>query len=218
MMKSSTVTLLERSLVAYARTSPLRRGKLRLIECLWRTAAGSGDTRRVADLKYGGMKIPCNLAGALQRQLYFFGTYFVEEQMLNCWIADAKGASVIFDIGANFGIYSLAALASQPKAIVHAFEPTSEIANNLRQTAILNDLESKLFVHEVAISHRNGQGRLHRLSGAGTNEGMNYICESTEDVAGERVPTISLDEFCRQRKITNIDLLRLMSRDTNIWY
>ena len=41
--------------------------------------------------------------------------------------ATAKGAKVIFDVGANAGIYSLAALALQPDATVHAFEPTRKL-------------------------------------------------------------------------------------------
>src|SRR5262249_58041931 len=87
---------------------------------------------RMAHLRYGGLKMPCDLTEMLQRQFYFFGTYFLEEKILNCWTKAAKEAEVIFDVGANFGIYSLAALASQPNAVVHAFEATPEIAGRLR--------------------------------------------------------------------------------------
>ena len=66
----------------------------------------------------------CDLSEMLQRQFYFFGTYFVEEHILTCWEQEAKGARVIFDVGANAGIFSLAALAVQRDATVHAFEPT----------------------------------------------------------------------------------------------
>jgi FkbM family methyltransferase len=206
-VKPSAITPLERALVAYARNFPLRRGKLRLIEYLWRAAVGSGNTGRVAHLKYAGLKITCDLTGMLQRQLYFFGTYFVEEEILKCWMADAREAKVVFDVGANFGIYSLAALASQPNAIVHAFEPTPEIANNLRQTVELNCLEN-LFVHEAAVSDRNGRGILRRVGGVGANEGMNYLCAPTQ-VGGERVQTVCLDEFCYRRNIVIVDLLKL---------
>jgi hypothetical protein len=42
----------------------------------------------------------------------------LEEQLLDCWTRVAKEAQVIFDVGANSGIYSLAALASQPNAAI----------------------------------------------------------------------------------------------------
>jgi FkbM family methyltransferase len=111
----------------------------------------------------------------LQRQFYFFGTYFVEEDILRCWAIAAKGAHVIFDVGSNAGIYSLAALAVQPDVTVHAFEPTPEIATRLRETARLNGL-NRLYVHEVAVSSHDGYASLKRCRGdLGTNEGMNYI-------------------------------------------
>ena len=52
-----------------------------------------------------------------------------------------EGRQVIFDVGANAGIYSLAALAIQRDATVHAFEPTPEIATRLRAMAKLNGLD-----------------------------------------------------------------------------
>jgi FkbM family methyltransferase len=124
-------------------------------------------------------------------------------------MADAREASVIFDVGASFGIYSLAALASHPNAIVHAFEPTPEIAAALQQTAQLNRLEN-LIVHEVAVASYSGQAILRRCrGGTGTNEGMNYICGDTGETDAECVQTICLDEFCRERRIAHIDLLKL---------
>jgi hypothetical protein len=141
----------ERALIAYARKFPLRKGKLRVIDRLWRVASGGRGTARLANLGYAGFRMPCDLTEMLQRQLYFFGTYFLEEQNLNCWAEAAKDAKVVFDVGANCGIYSLASLASQPVAVVHAFEPTPEIARRLRETAKLNCLDN-LIVHEVAVS------------------------------------------------------------------
>jgi FkbM family methyltransferase len=201
--------VLERALIAYARAFPLRKGKLRVIDRLWRAAAGGRGTARLAHLRYGGLKMPCDLNEMLQRQFYFFGTYFLEEQILDCWANAAKEAEVIFDVGANSGIYSLAALASQPNAVVHAFEPTPELAGRLRQTAWLNHLDN-LVVHEVAVMSRGGQAILRRYRGdSGANEGMNYICGETGEPGAERVATICLDEFCRERRIARIDLLKV---------
>ena len=112
-------------------------------------------------------------------------------------------------MGANSGIYSLASLASQPAAVVHAFEPTPEIARRLRETAKLNCLDN-LVVHEVGVSSRVGQAILRRFRGdAGTNEGMNFICQETGESSAERVETIRLDNFCDGHKIRHVDLLKL---------
>jgi hypothetical protein len=114
-----------------------------MINALW--CAAAGPEIRVAQLAYGGFKMPCDISEMLQRQYYFFGTYFVEEQILDRWREAAKGAKAMFDVGANAGIYSLATLASEPNAVVHAFEPTPEIAASLRGTQSSMDLRSCTF-------------------------------------------------------------------------
>jgi FkbM family methyltransferase len=196
-------------LVWYARRFPIRRGKLRVINLLWRAAVGNQSTHRVALLNYGRFKMTCDLSEMLQRQFYFFGTYVLEEDILRCWEAAAKGAKVILDVGANAGIYSLAALAIQPNAIVHAFEPTPEIVARLRATAKLNGLDH-LYVHEAAVFSKNGQAALKRCRGElGTNEGMNFISRDLGDSGTERVQTVCVDQFCRDHSINHIDLLKL---------
>ena len=199
----------ENLLILYARRFPIRRGKLRVINSFWRTAVGRESRHRVADLNYGGLKMSCDLSEMLQRQFYFFGTYFLEEDILRCWEAAAKGAKVILDVGANAGIYSLAALTIQPDAVVHAFEPTPEIAARLRATARLNGLDH-LHVHEVAVLNKNGQATLKRFRGAlGTNEGMNFVSRDLGDSETERVRTVCVDQFCQDHSINHIDLLKL---------
>ena len=199
----------ERLLVAYARRFPIRRGKLRIVDLFWQTTLGGSDKRRVATLKYGGFQMSCDLSEILQRQFYFFGTYFLEEDVLACWQTMAKGVKVVLDVGANAGIYSLAALAVQSDATIHAFEPTPEIAERLRTTAKLNGLKH-LYVHEAAVSKRAGTATLRRFRGElGTNEGMNFVSEDGVDAVGEKVQTVSLDRFCEERSIDNVDLLKV---------
>jgi FkbM family methyltransferase len=153
--------------------------------------------------------MPCDLNEMLQRQFYFFGTYFMEESILACWQEAVEGAEVVIDVGANAGIYSLAALAIEPTAVVHAFEPTLEVAERLRLTAKMNGL-NRLFVHELAVYSENGYAALHRFRGDyGTNEGMNYISRDTDNPKTERVQTICLDQFCKDQSIDCIDLLKL---------
>jgi FkbM family methyltransferase len=144
----------------------------------------------------------------LQRQLYFFGTYMVERDLLTTWVELARNSSVIVDVGANVGVYSLAALSARPDADVHAFEPTPEIARHLRETAELNELRN-LAVHEAAVTSRSGDVALIRYAGeTGTNGGMNYIEESSSD-AGQTVTATTIDEFCRMNNIDTIDLMKI---------
>lgn len=203
------MSISERLLITYARAFPFRRGKMRLVDALWSVASSDSDTMRLATLKYGGFKLPCDLTEDLQRQFYFFGTYFLEEANLACWQRVAKNAHVIFDVGANLGVYSFAALAVAREAAVHAFEPTPEIASQLKSAADLNSLYG-LHVHEIAASNISGHGRLNRCRGhTGTNGGMNYIHGTAQPGDLDCVQLIKLDDFCRQSKINRIDLMKV---------
>jgi FkbM family methyltransferase len=153
--------------------------------------------------------MPCDVSGMLHRQFYFFGTYLLAEDVLGCWQNEATRAGIIFDVGANAGIFSLAALAARPDAVVHAFEPTPEIASGLRATAALNGL-GRLHVHEMAVDRTSGHAALKRFRGElGTNEGMNFVRSADGDAAEELVATVSLDRFCEEHSIERINLLKL---------
>jgi len=203
------ISPLEFLLILYARRFPVRRGKVRLINTLWPMAAGGAGALRLAHLRFGGFKVSCNLNEMLQRQFYFFGTYFLEEDLLACWSQLAKSAATVFDVGANAGIYSLAALAANPSAVVEAFEPTPEIAERLRESARRNDLH-QLHVHETAILETPSQATLHRWRGDDdSNEGMNFVTYGDGTDRGERVQADSLDNFCLTHHIARIDLMKI---------
>lgn len=200
------VPFAERLLVRYARGFPLRKGKLRLVNALWRAAAGGAGSARTGELLYGGYRVPCDLSQMIQRQLYFFGTYFLEEDLLAVWGERARGAGVVFDIGANAGIYSLAALAANPGVAVHAFEPTPEIAERLRRSREMNGLKG-LRVCEAAVGAAEGNAELVQCSGGGDNEGMNYVRPGSEGGATVRVETV--DGYCEREGIARVDLMKI---------
>lgn len=199
---------LESALIWYARHFPCSRGKMRVVDTLWPLAAGHSGTQRVGHLVYGGYKTPCDIKEMLQRQLYFFGTYYLERDLLDCWSLLARQARTVLDVGANAGIYSLAALAANPTSVVHAFEPTPEIATRLRTTAAVNDLVH-LQVHELAVLDQVCTATLNRWRGENDcNEGMNFVTAGA-DQSSEMVEGMSLDHFCSSHEIAHVDLIKL---------
>lgn len=202
------VSRLESVLIWYARRCPVSRGKMRMVDTLWSAAVGDSGTQRVAHLVYGGYNAPCDIKEMLQRQLYFFGTYYLERNLLECWSELARQARIVFDVGANAGIYSLAALAANPVSIVHAFEPTPEIATRLRATAATNNLV-QLQVHELAVLDHVCMAALNRCRGENdSNEGMNFVTAGAGG-SSEMVEGTSLDHFCSSREIAYVDLIKL---------
>lgn len=199
---------LETALIWYARHFPVTRGKMRIVDAVWPIAVSRSETQRMAHLIYGGYKAPCDIKEMIQRQLYFFGTYYIERDLLGIWSLFARHARIVFDIGANAGIYSLAALAANPASVVHAFEPTPEIATRLRATAVANDLVH-LQVHQLAVLDQVGTASLTRCRGENdSNEGMNFVRPGV-DQACEIVECTNLDHFCVGLGIAHVDLIKL---------
>jgi FkbM family methyltransferase len=152
----------------------------------------------------------CDLRKMLQRQFYFFGTYFLEERVLARWSELAKDAQVVLDIGANAGIFSLAATATNPAAKIHAFEPTPGIAAHFQKTIEQNDLSKRVFLHQVAVARETGTAHLNFFSGEhDDNEGMNFVTAVGKSADSVAVPTISIDNFCAQQGLTVVELMKI---------
>lgn len=79
-----------------------------------------------------------------------------EATSLQVWAALCRGQKgLICDIGANTGVYALAAAALAPEASVVAFEPVARMASRLRQNVDLNRFA--ISVEQMAVSDHSGQ-------------------------------------------------------------
>lgn len=68
---------------------------------------------------------------------------------------------VLFDVGANTGLYSLIATAADESVRAIAFEPVPEIISLLRANLALNEGGGRIIVDDVAIGDRSGSATLH---------------------------------------------------------
>lgn len=84
-----------------------------------------------------------------------------EATSLRLWLHLARRADVALDIGANTGVYALAAAAIAPKAQVMAFEPVARIHHRLVRNCALNAVE--IATHQVAVSDHIGHAVLYDL-------------------------------------------------------
>jgi len=77
-----------------------------------------------------------------------------EPMSMKLWCRLCQSATGILDIGANVGVYSLAAAASRRDLAVHAFEPNPYAYARLRIHKEINAL-SNIVEHAVAVGHAN---------------------------------------------------------------
>lgn len=198
--------LAHNALKYYIRSFPVSKGKGRILSWLWKPFSFDHYKRQTV-LRQANICMNCDLTQFIQRHLYFYGSY--EEQQCAYWLKRANTAQVVFDIGANVGLYSLLAAAENPNADIHAFEPTPELVGVLDGNIQLNGFQN-ISVNPVAVGKTSREGTLHRCTGSdGSNEGMNFVtAESTQD-AGLPVKIITLDDYCRQHQIRHVDLAKM---------
>lgn len=115
-----------------------------------------------------------------------------EKESLKFWIKLCKKSDVIFDIGANTGIYSLVAKTVNPAAVVHAFEPHPMFYDFLCKNIALNHFDIK--AHRKAISNMDGTIRIEDYSGA-----QQHISVESQ----------KLDTFMEQNKIDQLHLIKI---------
>ncbi len=117
---------------------------------------------------------------------------------------------VVLDIGANVGIYSLAAALHVPAAHVFAFEPCRETYNRLLLNLGLNCVKN-VSPSCLALSDFEGEARLSvNVTG---RDGLNTLGTPTHPecvvVGSETVRVGTLDNWLRARAIGRVHLLKI---------
>jgi FkbM family methyltransferase len=77
-----------------------------------------------------------------------------ESKFVESILNEIDSEDVIWDIGANAGLYSV--LFGKCAKIVHAFEPEPINADRLQENAHLNDVWENIFIHNIALSNESG--------------------------------------------------------------
>jgi FkbM family methyltransferase len=132
-----------------------------------------------------------------------------EKISLGLWIKLCENADVVFDIGANTGIYSLIAKAQNKKATVYALEPVKRVFEKLVINNEINDFNIKCL--PVAASNYKGKAVIYDTDASHTysvtvNKNLN------PEIDGALIAEIdvnTLDNIITEEKITKIDLIKI---------
>jgi FkbM family methyltransferase len=87
-------------------------------------------------------------------------TFYTEEPQTITWLGGLKPTDILWDVGANVGLYSIYA-AKQCGCKVFAFEPEAQNFALLIENIFLNHLEDKIEASNLAITRNFGLGRLY---------------------------------------------------------
>lgn len=171
-----------------------------------------GTSKCVARSLGGGVRLKLYGDSRLCEMLYF--DQFEPET--RCFLdAYLRSGDVFLDIGANVGLYTVAAarivgLGGE----VHAFEPCSQTFSRLEENVRLNALRN-VSCHRLALSDTNAEAQLSIAKDgfdAWNSLGKPYM---GEDGGSETVRTVTLDSFVDQHRLAG--RITVMKVDVEGW-
>jgi len=145
----------------------------------------------------------------VQRSLYYLAWY--EHRETNWIKRRVRPDWVFFDVGANFGYYSmLVSHFSGRRAQVYAFEPFAPNYRLLNRNKSLNDL-GNLRTFKLALSDRDGgvEFLLPKEDNLGHGRILADASLATPERVVERVESTTLDGFVRKNGVEKIDFIKV---------
>lgn len=128
-------------------------------------------------------------------------------------------AKIIFDVGANRGDVTNSYLNLFPKAVIHAFEPTTEFFETFQNRFVGNSMvKSNL----LALSDRSGTADFYINNSGDTNSLLPSLtigansdrsCKNKEII---KVPVVKLDDYCLTTNVSSIDILKMDTQGSEL--
>jgi FkbM family methyltransferase len=116
-------------------------------------------------------------------------------------------ARIIFDIGANIGVWSALAHEAFPTATIHAFEPDPKTCEELQVNT-----SSSVITHCAAMSDDVGVKTLHsvpEMSWLSSLDVQDLSRMHVTQTESRQVQCTTVDEFCAAEGIDTVDLLKI---------
>jgi FkbM family methyltransferase len=117
-----------------------------------------------------------------------------------------EGNAIVFDIGANIGLFTLQASALLSGGKIFAFEPNPDARRLFTRNVEENRLKG-VSLSPVALGSKPGRVTLS----LGSRSGLARIVGEAEEVPGERieVEVVTLDGVVKERGLSRIDLMKI---------
>jgi len=162
-------------------------------------------------IRRDGINYKVDLTEGIDFSIFLFGNF--QRYITKNRYFSLRDDAIIFDIGANIGSMTLKFAQLAQKGCVYAFEPTHYAFNKLLTNIELNPELSRcivpiqLFVSEHSeIKHKIKAYSSWRIDGKYTNA---HPLHGGIIKPAESVPAITIDDFCREREIPRIDLIKI---------
>ena len=145
----------------------------------------------------------------IENTLYWTGFY--EKNTLILWSRIARLSNVIMDVGANTGIFSLAAKSANKKAQVYAFEPQNLVYKMLNKNIEINRFD--IISRNFGLSDQERDVQLWVTEGDNApGASINPDLEYWKNIPNKKTIPIEVrrgDNFLREQGIDQVDLIKM---------
>ncbi|MCG3148423.1 MAG: hypothetical protein PCFJNLEI_01866 [Verrucomicrobiae bacterium] len=191
--------LLTKLLLGYGNLFPYHSGKATLHNWLRRVfqIEVTGET----EVTRRGLRWQLDPEDCMQSPLFWVSTR--DRWGLHHLTQHLPSGAVVFDVGANFGYYSLTIAAHLKRNCqVYAFEPQRGTFQRLQTNIVLNQLEHVVHCHCLGLSDQESQAQLVIKPG---NYGATFVSTQAD---GESIRLTTMDGFCAVHKVNRLDLIK----------
>lgn len=132
-----------------------------------------------------------------------------EKDSLKIWYTLAMKSDVIFDVGANTGIYSLLAKSVNPSARIFAFDPVERVHEKLVKNIAINDYD--IVAERLALSNYDGQAVIYDDDSEHTySVAVNKDVSVSDRLLSEvSINVIRFDTYMRMNGLEGVDLIKI---------
>jgi len=145
-------------------------------------------------------------------RLFWKGLNGHEPVSLNLWMQLAENAKVVFDAGANFGLYGLIAKTIEPTAQVFFIEALKKNCARLNVNLRLNAMEAT--VVNKALGAEVGVAKFYDMDAHDNTIGSMYrpfveLHQHHTEIKEIEVPVTTIDRLMQEYKLPKLDLLKV---------
>lgn len=191
--------------------------------CILLRKLGLNSPRLVADLKFTGdfdviddeikFKIR-SFGGGIAHDTFWNGLFVSFENDTGwLWKELSQHSNVVFDIGANIGIYSLVTKAINPNSKVYAFEPSKNTFYKLTENNAVNNYD--ISCNQIALSDKDGELTFydvpdqHQKSASLSPDKLKNRSQYKGEIVEYNVKVSTLDSFVENHGVKTIDLMKI---------
>ena len=142
-----------------------------------------------------------------------FGAYEKEERL--CVIKLIENGDIVFDIGANYGWYSLNIAKKYPDVKIYAFEPIKQTFDIFSENIKINDIKN-ISVFNVGIGKENTVAQFNFNKDQSGATSMVNILER-DNVEQIKCPIRTLDSFVQEEKVDRVDFIKCDIEGAELW-